>query len=230
MKTKIFNLIISLVMLLITVIVIIPLPDIVPTHFDIRGVADAWGSKWTLLMTPVVMLVMSAFWFGTDKSYDKMVRAEDEKARAEAIANRRVINITSVACSFIFVAVCFFSLYSSISQIDGNTAQSLDVMKWITVVMGVALAFLGNIMPKSKNNPTVGFRLPWTRYNDVTWYKCNRLGGISMVVSGIVIAVCGLIFSGIIPMVIMMSIVTLNIIVLTIYAYIVYRKEKANEG
>jgi uncharacterized membrane protein len=228
-KTKIFNLVIALVVLVISIIVIIPLPDIVPTHFDIHGVADAWGSKWTLIMTPIIMIAMSLFWFGVDKSYDKLISSEDEKVRAEAIANRRVINITSIATSFIFVAVSFFTFYSSISQIEGGDVREIDILKWIAVVMGISFAFLGNIMPKSRNNPNVGFRLPWTMYNDVTWYKCNRVGGISMMVSGVVIALSGLILSGTSAMIAFMAVVTLNILFLTVYAYLVYRKERANE-
>ena len=84
-------------------------------------------------------------------------------------------------------------------------------------------------MPKSRNNPYVGFRLPCTMYNDVTWYKCNRVGGISMMVSGVVIALSGLILSGTSAMIAFMAVVTLNILFLTVYAYLVYRKERANE-
>ena len=229
MKTKIFNLVIALVVLVISIIVIIPLPDIVPTHFDIHGVADAWGSKWTLLLSPAIMFIMWFFWLKVDKSYDRLISSEDEKVRAEAIANRRVINITSIATSFIFVAVSFFTFYSSISQIEGGDVREIDILKWIAVVMGISFAFLGNIMPKSRNNPNVGFRLPWTMYNDVTWYKCNRVGGISMMVSGVVIALCGLILSGTSAMIAFMAVVTLNILFLTVYAYLVYRKERANE-
>ena len=229
MKTKIFNLVIALVVLVISIIVIIPLPDIVPTHFDIHGVADQWGSKWTLLLSPAIMFIMWFFWLKVDKSYDKLISSEDEKARAEATANLRVINITSIATSFIFVAVSFFTFYSSLSQIEGGDVREIDILKWIAVVMGISFAFLGNIMPKSRNNSNVGFRLPWTRYNDVTWYKCNRVGGISMMVSGVVIALCGLILSGTSAMIAFMAVVTLNILFLTVYAYLVYRKERANE-
>jgi len=228
-KTKIFNLVTALVVLVISIIVIIPLPDIVPTHFDIHGVADAWGSKWTLLLSPIIMIAMSLFWFGVDKSYDRLISSEDEKVRAEAIANRRVINITSIATSFIFVAVSFFTFSISISQIEGSDVHEIDILKWIAVVMGISFVFLGNIMPKSRNNPNVGFRLPWTMYNDVTWYKCNRVGGISMMVSGVVIALSGLILSGTSAMIAFMAVVTLNILFLTVYAYLVYRKERANE-
>ena len=78
MKTKIFNLVIALVVLVISIIVIIPLPDIVPTHFDIHGVADAWGSKWTLILSPAIMFIMWFFWLKVDKSYDRLISSEDE--------------------------------------------------------------------------------------------------------------------------------------------------------
>jgi heme/copper-type cytochrome/quinol oxidase subunit 2 len=50
-----------------------------------------------------------------------------------------------------------------------------------------------------------------------------------MVVSGIVIAICGLILPGTSAMIAFMAVITMNILFLTVYAYLVYRKERANE-
>lgn len=36
------------------------MPDVIPTHFDAGGTADGWGSKNTLLIMPVVVLLMYA--------------------------------------------------------------------------------------------------------------------------------------------------------------------------
>ena len=47
------------------------------------------------------------------------------------------------------------------------------------------LIVLGNILPKTRKNRNVGVRLPYSRYNDITWQKSNRFGGTAMVIAGL---------------------------------------------
>jgi hypothetical protein len=60
------------------------LPDTVPVHFDISGAPDRWGSKFELLLLPVI-LIASAFVLGPmAKSYRKKAEeTDDEKEKAE---------------------------------------------------------------------------------------------------------------------------------------------------
>lgn len=229
MKIKLANLIVILAVLIATVIIIIPLPDSVPVHFDIHGVADRWGSKYELLLMPGVMLAMLGFWVGSEKKLLNLTDADDEKKAAEAENNKKVFNLTFSACTLLFTVLNFLFLNNTISQLEGDTGASVDVMRTVAITMGITFIFLGNFMPKAKNNPNVGFRLPWTRYNDVTWYKCNRMSGIAMVIYGLITTAIGIIFSGITSFIIMLALLLVNIIFLTVYAYLVYRKERKNE-
>ena len=115
------------------------------------------------------------------------------------------------------------------SQIDGFVGQEIDIMKIVTILLGASFILLGNVMPKARNNATVGFRLPWTRFNDVTWQKCNRVAGIAMVVSGALSIIAGLVFDGMLAITAMLFITFLTITAITVYAHEVYRKEKGNE-
>ena len=46
---------------------------------------------------------------------------------------------------------------------------------------------LGNIMPKLRMNSVVGLRSVWSMKNETTWKKGQRFGGISFIVSSIII-------------------------------------------
>ena len=35
-------------------------------------------------------------------------------------------------------------------------------------------------MPKTKKNGTIGVRISWSMYNDVTWAKSNYFGAIAV--------------------------------------------------
>jgi uncharacterized membrane protein len=230
MKIKNVNLIILLATLVGTLICLSFMPDIVPVHFDIHGVADRWGSKYENLIMSGCMVAMIALWFGVDAGYRKTIKqSDDEKAVAEAMSNIKVLNITFTAVTIMFAFLNFAILYMSCSQIEGFVGQEIDIMKIVTILLGASFIIIGNIIPKARNNSTVGFRLPWTRFNDATWQKCNRIAGIVMVVIGILSIVAGLIFDGMLSIMVMLFISFIAITVLTIYAYEIYRKEKANE-
>ena len=230
MKIKIVNIVILLATLVGTLICLSFMPDVVPVHFDIYGVADRWGSKYENLLMPGCMAAMIALWFGVDAGFRKTIKqSTDEKAIAEAKANIKVLNVTFTAVSVMFTFLNFSILYMCVSQIDGFVGQEIDIMKIVTILLGASFILLGNIMPKARNNSTVGFRLPWTRFNDVTWQKCNRVAGIVMVLSGALSIVAGLVFDGMLSITIMLFISFIAITVLTIYAYEIYRKEKGNE-
>ncbi len=47
--------------LVITLICMPFLPDRIPTHFGINGTADAWGSKYSILLLPVISILMGYF-------------------------------------------------------------------------------------------------------------------------------------------------------------------------
>ena len=230
MKIKIVNIAILLATLVGTLICLSYMPDIVPVHFDIHGVADRWGSKYENLLMPGCMAAMIALWFGVDAGFRKTIsQSTDEKAVAEAKANIKVLNVTFTAVSVMFTFLNFSILYMCVSQIDGFVGQEIDIMKIVTILLGASFILLGNVMPKARNNAIVGFRLPWTRFNDVTWQKCNRVAGIATVVSGALSIIAGLVFDGMLAITVMLFITFLTITAITIYAYEVYRKEKGNE-
>ena len=226
MKTKILNIIILVATLVGSLAMLFTMPDTVPVHFDFNGMADRWGSKYELLIMPCLMLAMLVFWFIIDAFYKKKTNSsDDEKEIAEAKANMKVMNVVSVITSLMFAVINFITLYASYSQLDGVSVSDFDILKVLTIVMGVSFVLMGNFMPKAKNNRNVGFRLPWTRYNDVTWQKSNRFAGIAMVISGIIITLGGIIFSGKVAMIIMLISLCVVFPILTVYAYLIYQDE-----
>lgn len=225
MKIKIINLIILLVVIAGTLLAISVLPDTVPVHFNIRGEADRWGSKYELLIMSLCLALMQGFWYISELAFRKQAESPEEKVRVEAQNNLKVLSITFTSVSVLFAVLNGATIYMSFSQLEGNI-PAIDIFKIITVAMGISFIVFGNIMPKTKNNPLLGFRLPWTRYNDVTWQKTNRISGIAMVILGVVLTLCGLILKGIVSLVVMLCCNVIFVTVLTVYAYGVYKNEK----
>lgn len=226
MKIKIINIALFLITVFGTLLGLSYMPDRVPVHFNGAGIADRWGSKYELLIMPVIMAVMLGIWLICDRIYGKKAEtATDEKARAEALSNIKVINITFTSISALFLVLTAGVMYMSYSQLDSAAAE-IDIMKIVTVAMGITFVIFGNFMPKSRLNSLVGFRLPWTMYNDVTWAKSNRFAGYVMIIAGLITAISGIILGGMTSVIVMMIVLFASIIPMMIYAYLVYTDEK----
>lgn len=227
MKINIINIVILVIVLVGTLAALSIMPDTVPVHFDIHGVADRWGSKYEMLVMPGCMLAMLAFWLGVDASYKKKIETSfDEKEIAEAKSNLKVIKITSIITSLMFAVINGLTLYASYSQLEGSSIKEIDILKMLSIVMGIFFIIFGNFMPKAKNNPNLGFRLTWTRFNDKTWRKSNLIGGIAMIIQGVIMVLGGILFNGTVAMIIMLVTLVIVLPAISIYAYVVYANER----
>ena len=225
MKIKIVNAALLLITLVSTLVILSYMPDEIPVHFGFDGTADRWGSKYEMLIMPIIMAVMLGIWFVTDLTQGKrMLDSPDEKQRAEAKMNIKVMNITFTVISVMFMLLNFSFLYLSYSQLEGSSVE-IDILKIVVIITGLGMAVMGNFMPKAKSNSAVGFRLPWTRFNDVTWQRSNRFAGIVAVIHGLISALSGIIFSGTTALLIMLISLCVALPVMTVYAHLVYQDE-----
>lgn len=224
---KLFSRIATFLPLGVTLIWLQFLPDRVPLHYDYAGNIDRWGSKWENLLLPGVVLVMGVIcWFVVRNGLRKA--GADEKQKAHAETNVKVIRIVMIATGLFFTVMQAFLLYKAGREAAaGGTAESVDLNRVTAVCMGVLFLILGNYMPKAKRNSMVGFRCGWTMFNDVTWQKSNRFSGVALMLSGLFTAVCAILLpkGWAIPGTLVL--LTAAMVVCLFYAAKVYREEKA---
>ncbi|MBR5505789.1 MAG: SdpI family protein [Clostridia bacterium] len=89
------------------------------------------------------------------------------------------------------------------------------------VFVGVVIFVLGFILPKCKQNYTIGIRLPWTLHDEENWNKTHKLAGKLWIISGILMTVAGLLKFTILFMITIFVIV----IIPTVYSYLLYRSK-----
>lgn len=228
MKSRIINALLFVAALVSTLIVLETFPNTIPTHFDQYGVADGWGSKYTLLLLPGTILIMQIigelcmYYFSKRKK-----EAIDEKTATEAEANLKVLKITFIITSALFFALNCVVLYMTYCQIDNNSLQKqLDISKILVILMGATFIIMGNFMPKTRMNGLVGFRCDWTMFNEYTWKKSNFFAAIGMIILGILTVLLGFIFDSFFGMIVMLCLLTVYVIISLIYAYFVYKNER----
>lgn len=207
---------------------VLPNDASVPVHFDINGNPDRFGSKYEMLIMPIIIIATVVFLELFIKKYKKQADNEtDEKKKAEFLSNANVMNITSVITSVFFFVITTMTYYIVYSTTFSNLGlPEISMNNIIGVLLGTLFIALANYMPKTRKNRNIGLRLSWTWYNDTTWRKSNKFASYVMMITGIVSIIVSILIKGTVANIIMMISVILAIILMTIYAYIVYRDER----
>ncbi len=185
------------------------MPDRVATHFNFNGVPDGFSSREVAMFgITAFMLVMHLFmYFMTRK--DPRSNFQGDKI---------------IIVSMIFMPVLSTVIMAwTISYALGSNFNASSGTNILNIFLGIFFIVLGNYLPKTKRNYTIGIKVPWTLHDDVIWDKTHKLGGIVWVVCGILMVAGGL-FS-IKNRVWYYVIFFIATLVPVIYSYILYQKE-----
>ena len=184
------------------------LPSTMISHWGGDGVADGTAPKTFMVFgLPLIMLALQWLMLLLTAFLDKKPQSN---------------KITKIYYGIIPVAslVVNFSVYSVALDKEWN----LFVL--IPVFVGVMFAFIGNYLPKTTRNRTMGIKLRWTMGNDENWNKTHRLGGKIWFWGGLVIIATALLpFK--VTVAAMIAMILVSTIVPTVYSYSIYRKHKA---
>ena len=101
-----------------------------------------------------------------------------------------------------------------------NAGYQLNVQYLCAILVGILYLILGNFIPKTKPNYSIGFRVPWALYDSDNWYHTHRFGGKCMVAGGIAMIVT-LPFQNIW---LFLALAFIPAILPGIYSYLYYRK------
>ena len=219
--------IISIFSIVMTVVAVQFMPDLVPMHYNFEGEIDRWGSKYENFIFPACIIAFSLFWQLLIAYYEKKAaKSSDDKVSAEALSNAKVLKVSAVSMAVMFTVMHGFFLYKDFIIANENATEgSMDVGKVTCFLCGILFIVLGNFMPKTKKNPILGFRIKWSMYNDVTWAKSNRFGGIVLMINGLMLAVISTFVKEYVAIVCMMIFIFIDVIITMIYSYKVYCKE-----
>ena len=164
--------ILTLLPILVGVILWKDLPASLPSHFGLDGQADGFSSKLEVVfLIPLVMLGLHFF--------AVVVTSLDPKA---SHVSPKMKTLVYWLVPFISGLVQL-SIYGAAFGLIGNSTRIGLVM------VGIVFLVVGNYLPKTKQNYTVGIRLPWTLDSEENWNKTHRLAGRLWVLGGLIILV-----------------------------------------
>lgn len=219
--------IITALQIIITGVAVRLMPDTVPTHYDISGRIDGFGSKYTYLIMPLVTVGSVLMFAAISHSMTKKAAAsKDEKKTAETVSNAKVFNIISLCTALMFGAMQCYMLWSADRAGKVGAENFEDNGLGITSLMlGIMFIVCGNFLPKTKPNGTVGLRTQYSMYNDNTWRKSNVYGGKALMLAGLLTVVTAL-FAKPVTAIVMLIVYTMGAVIAScVYAKKVYDEE-----
>lgn len=184
------------------------LPDEVPTHWNIDGTVtySGKGTLWMLALMGIVFAIL----------FDVMPKIDPRKENYK--------RFNKYYDGFCVGMIGFLDIMFAIVLSESFMPGKISVSKVVMILVGLLFIFLGNILPKIKNNFYMGIKTPWTLSNTDVWNKTNRLGGKLMFILGIIILGCGFWIKEQIAFWILMVGIVITTGVPMVMSYVWYRK------
>lgn len=212
MKTYRKHLIASAIAIILPSILGICLGEFLPqefvTHWNYMGQADRMSNKGFDLLGITLVLLLSQ-WIGV------FFTMKDRKNENQ---NKKVF-IMIIWIFPLISLLLWVGIYSS--AIKG----SMDIPKIMLLFLPLMFIFIGNYMPKCKQNYTIGFRITWTLRNEENWNKTHRFAGRVWVYGGILMLILFLLIPTEQTVYVMIPAIFLMVFVPTIYSYLFYKKQ-----
>ena len=184
------------------------LPEVITTHWGVNGNADGFSGKgFAVFGVPIILLALHLLCLVVT-SLDKKQKNQNQKA-----------------LGVIFWIVPFVSLFTNGIMYRAAFGQEVDLAFWVSALLGAMFIFIGNYLPKVKQNKTLGIKISWTLKNEENWNKTHRFGGKVWVGVGII-----LLLSVFLPVKITMLVagcaIIASVISPVVYSYFIYRQHQ----
>jgi len=186
------------------------LPDRIPTHFGFNGKADQYSSKaFSVFFMPVFLLFIH--WF---MIWGTMMDPKHEK-------------VSDKIYTMIIYSVPLISVFTNLTIYLKAINQNFDITRAIMCLVSLIFIVIGNYLPKTRQNYTIGIKLPWTLEDPQNWDKVHRLGGYLFVGAGLALFI-SIFFPGNTMIYVMLAVTILATIIPVIYSYRLYKEKKAD--
>ncbi|MBO7217415.1 MAG: SdpI family protein [Clostridia bacterium] len=187
------------------------LPDTMPIHWNINGEVDGYASKAVVIfVAPILLLILHLGCIFATKA-DNKNKEQNEKVTSIIYF---IIPVVSIVVNGI--------IYSTVLGYNINVATVAFLL------LGVLFLCLGNYMPKTKQNRTIGIKIFWTLRSEENWNRTHRFAGWLWFLLGFLLIILAFIPSDV-TYVISGVALFLAAAAPFVYSYIMYKKEKSDK-
>ncbi|MGN1194797.1 MAG: SdpI family protein [Acutalibacteraceae bacterium] len=180
------------------------LPEQMPVHWNMSGEPDNFAAKPFAVFGLPLILAFFHLVCHIGASFDK--RRKNYAKALEAMTYWFIPALSLILCPMTLLA---------------SKGVDVKIEVIIPCLVGLMLIFVGNFLPKCKQNSTMGIRIPWTLGSEKNWNKTHRLAGRLWIVGGLISIICT--FCGF-PLFIFAAIAVV-VIVPVVYSFTLSRKQ-----
>jgi len=188
---------------------ILPADARIPTHWNIRGEVDGYGSKATgLLLSPILLLFVSGI---------IVLAARFDPRRSHVVQSQKFLRATLVG-----LAIFMLTLHGALVGVALGYALPMNTV--VLCMVGGLFVVTGNYMGKVRSNYFAGVRTPWTLSSELSWNKTHRLAGRLFMASGM-LTVCLAWVDDAIAVYGMLAALLLTSVVSVVYSYVIWKQD-----
>jgi uncharacterized membrane protein len=210
---SIIALALSVLHLIISIVMILRLPEIVPTHFDMNWVCDGMGSRWHLLIISALPLVAAL------TSIPFIAKAKPQL--------QKLTGITMLIVTGYLILMWWLIYPVSAKMVTLGEEIDPQALQWaLPLLYSLIFVLVGNYLPIIPPNNGLGLRVGWTLNNPQCWRVTHRFAGRLWVITGllmsVIVVIAALVQQGgkLWVYIIFFEMMVVNIAVPCIYAYI----------
>lgn len=193
---------------ILAIVGILIMPDTIPTHFGPSGAPDAWGSKYMVLLYPAILVLVTVLAV-------PMIKLDPKQGNYERFGKYYY--------NFFFGFALFF-VAMEVANIAIALGADINVGSIICFMTGVLMFFVGNMMPKIKQNFFFGIKTPWALTDEENWFKTHRMGGKTFAAGGIVIMIAAFIPGEFKIWIVLAAIIVMTLIPF-VYSYMLFKRK-----
>ena len=203
-KIYLLDVILTFLPILLALCVVWYAPETIASRFDLEGNVVATASRWTILILPIFILLLS----GLIKWIDckGLVGSQNKEI------SRYIFRVTLL----LFNAISIFQFVLILTGVSMGTQMG----RLMAFLIGLFMIFVGNVSPKIKEtNKHFGFRVPWIMNNDEAFRKTQRFFGFASTISGVSFIVISLFVANQLAMILVSIVLLLTIGITAVYSY-----------
>lgn len=184
------------------------LPDMVPIHWNLDGEIDRVGSKYLLLLLPILLPGLMYIIFSVIPRFDKKGALTKMGNKYHTIKFIFVLLMTILTMAILYAARHYTLLNPN----------------YMTIGLGFVFTILGNFFQVMRQNKWLGIRTPWTLKNEEVWKQTHKSAGLLWFWGGLAVVISGLVLSHQVNVYTFLCITLIIVIIPITHSYLLYKK------
>jgi len=181
------------------------LPEEIPIHFNSAGEPDNYSSKaFAVFFIPLFLWVMHLL-------TGFIILADPKKQ-----------NIHDKVFLLSLYIVPSAAVFGALVMYTGALGLPVSINMLGNLFVGIVFIVVGNYLPKTRQNYTIGIKIPWALNDAANWNKTHHFAGIIWIICGAILIINAFLdIIWIVPVAIAVA-----ALLPTIYSFILYKKKE----